>query len=54
MTRPNERFERVYFPITGFISLVVELSDGQHDRDWDGRPRRRSGWGERSSMTGFS
>src|SRR3977135_1814761 len=28
MTRPNERFERVYFPITGFISLVVELSDG--------------------------
>jgi len=28
MTRPNERFERAYFPITGFISLVVELSDG--------------------------
>jgi CRP-like cAMP-binding protein len=28
MTRPNERFERVYFPISGFISVVVELSDG--------------------------
>src|SRR5712671_7150780 len=29
MTRPNERFERVYFPISGFISVVVELSDGR-------------------------
>jgi CRP-like cAMP-binding protein len=28
MTRPNERFERVYFPTSGFISIVVELSDG--------------------------
>jgi CRP-like cAMP-binding protein len=28
MTRPNERYERVYFPISGFISVVVELSDG--------------------------
>ena len=29
VTRPNERFERVYFPISGFISVVVELSDGR-------------------------
>ena len=29
VTRPNERFERVYFPVSGFISVVVELSDGR-------------------------
>jgi CRP-like cAMP-binding protein len=28
ISRPNEPFERVYFPVSGFISLVVELSDG--------------------------
>jgi CRP-like cAMP-binding protein len=29
LSRPHQRIDRVYFPTSGIISLVVELSDGQ-------------------------
>jgi hypothetical protein len=38
IAKPGEPVDRVYFPHSGVVSLVVEMED---DRDRHGRPRRR-------------